>query len=70
MKFFSFFLVSAYILGVFGMEIFYEAEKIPELNKFSVYRDTSNFSYFLGTQLIFMQVLTEAGWSFICFDYV
>lgn len=24
----------------------------------------------MGTQFIFMQVLVEAGWSLICFDYV
>jgi hypothetical protein len=35
-----------------------------------MYRDTSNFSYFMGTQFIFVQVLTEAGWSMVCFDYV
>ncbi len=34
-----------------------------------MYDEFSHFRTFFGTQLIMFQVLTEAGWSMIAFDY-
>ena len=34
-----------------------------------MYDKFSNFSYFIGSQLVFVQVLVEAGWSAIAYDH-
>jgi hypothetical protein len=69
MKFSPIFLLVAYYLGVLGMELFHYAEQVPPTDEFGIYAEFSHFKAFLSTQYILVQVLTEAGWSMIAFDY-
>lgn len=41
----------------------------PKESPYSVYNEFSNFKTLLGTQFIFVQVLTEAGWSLVAYDH-
>lgn len=69
LKFIPLFMIIYYVLGVFSMEVLYEAAREPSSSTFGVYNEFSNFSSFLSTQLVMFQLLTEAGWSMIAFDY-
>ena len=70
MKFFPLYLISFYFLGVIGVQIFYYEADIPsELSPYNGYFEFSNFKTLLGTHFIFVQVLTEAGWSMVAADY-
>lgn len=70
LKFFPLYLVTFYFLGVVGVQIYwYEADIPSELSPYNNYFEFSNFKTLLGAQFIFVQVLTEAGWSMVAFDY-
>lgn len=56
-KFTPLFLITYYVLGVIGMEIFFEAQKQTASDQ-NIYANFSNFKEFLNTQLYFVQVLT------------
>ncbi len=57
-----------YILGITGIEAydnrFAPVSKSPYIN----YDNYSNFRSFLGSQLVNVQIMIEAGWSIIAFD--
>jgi hypothetical protein len=69
LKFSPIFLLVSYYLGILGMELFHYAEQVPPTKEFGMYAEFSHFKAFLSTQYIMVQVLTEAGWSMIAFDY-
>lgn len=67
-RFIPLFLVVYYILGILGMEIFYDLSREPSVSA-SLYDPLSNFQGLINTQFYLVQVLTEAGWSAVAFDY-
>jgi hypothetical protein len=67
-RFIPLFLVVYYILGVAGMEIFYDLTRDTPSSA-SIYDSLSNFTDLIYTQFYLVQVLTEAGWSAVAFDY-
>ena len=71
MKFVPLFSYVFYIFGVVGMEVFYNSEKmdLTDYTGYEGYREYSNFKTFLATQFYLVQVMTEAGWSTVAFDY-
>lgn len=69
LKFIPIFMIIYYVLGVFSMEMLYNAEEQPASDKYGMYQEFSNFKTFIATQLVMFQILTEAGWSMIAFDY-
>lgn len=70
LKFFPLYMISFYFLGVIGVQIFwYQTEIDPADSPYSFYNQFSNFKTLLGTQFVFVQVLTEAGWSLIAYDH-
>lgn len=50
------------------MEILYELAR-SNTSTPSTYDSLSNFRGFINTQFYLVQVLTEAGWSAVAFDY-
>ncbi len=62
-------LITYYVLGIIGMEIFYESSQITATAAYGFYDEFSNFHSFIYTQFYMIQVLTEAGWSSVAFDY-
>lgn len=70
LKFFPLYMISFYFLGAVGVQIFrYQTDMSPKDSPYSVYNEFSNFKTLLGTQFIFVQVLTEAGWSLVAYDH-
>ena len=70
MKFFPLYMISYYVLGVLGMQIFRtENIKNQEESPYEAYGEFSNFNTFVGSQFIFVQILVEAGWSMIAYDH-
>ena len=69
LKFIPLFVIIYYVLGVLSMEVFYNASRETASSKYGGYDQFSNFKSFLPTQLVMFQLLTEAGWSMIAFDY-
>lgn len=69
MKFSPIFFLVCYYLGVLGMELFHYAEQVNPTAEFGMYAEFSHFKTFLASQYIMVQILTEAGWSMIAFDY-
>ena len=69
LKFIPLFMIIYYVLGVLGMEVLYETSREAASTKYGMYNEFSNFNTFMNTQLVMFQVLTEAGWSMIAFDY-
>lgn len=70
LKFFPLYMVSYYVLGVMGMQIFRESGILNHENSpYDNYDQFSNFRTFIGTQFIFVQVLVEAGWSMVAYDH-
>lgn len=58
LKFFPLFMITYYVLGVFGMIIFRESGIINHNESpYDNYDEFSNFKTFIGTQFIFVQVL-------------
>lgn len=64
-RFFPLFLITYYVLGVIGMELFYgtyqdgyQEKLLGNLEVFSFYTEFSNFKTFINTQFVFVQVLT------------
>ena len=51
------------------MEIFYDTSRLPPTVTYGAYDEFSNFRDFISTQTYLVQVLTEAGWSAVAFDY-
>lgn len=63
-------MLAYYFLGVLGVQIFRrDDEPTSQDNPYTNYNQFSNFKSLLGTQFIFVQVLTEAGWSMVAFDH-
>ena len=50
------------------MEVFYDLTRQTS-DSASVYDSLSNFQELINTQYYLVQVLTEAGWSAVAFDY-
>lgn len=70
LKFFPLFMITYYILGVMGMQIFRKSGIInSEDSPYKVYNEFSNFDTFIYSQFILVQVLVEAGWSFVAYDH-
>lgn len=67
-RFIPLFLVVYYILGILGMEIFYDLSRQATSSP-SIYDELSNFQNLIYSQFYLVQVLTEAGWSAVAFDY-
>lgn len=67
-RFIPLFLIVYYMLGIFGMEIFYDLSR-QATDTPSIYDGLSNFQGLIYTQFYLVQVLTEAGWSAVAFDY-
>lgn len=67
-RFIPLFLIIYYVLGIAGMEIFYVLARSASSSP-SVYDSLSNFKTLINTQFYLVQVLTEAGWSAVAFDY-
>jgi hypothetical protein len=67
-RFIPLFLVTYFMLGVLGTEIFYNLSRTATTTP-SVYDSLSNFRGLINTQFYLVQVLTEAGWSAVAFDY-
>lgn len=67
-RFIPLFLIVYYILGIAGMEIFYDLTRESPANA-SIYDSLSNFKDLLNTQFYLVQVLTEAGWSAVAYDF-
>lgn len=68
LRFLPIFMVSYYVIGVLGMELFYETARMATTS-YSAYDQFSHFRGFINTQFYLCQVLTEAGWSMLAFDY-
>ena len=69
LKFIPLFMIIYYVLGVFAMEVLYDASLQAASSTYGMYDKFSHFRDFVGTQLVMFQILTEAGWSMIAFDY-
>ena len=67
-RFIPLFLVVYFILGVAGMELFYNLARTSTTTP-STYDSLSNFQGLINTQFYLVQVLTEAGWSAVAYDY-
>ena len=67
-RFIPMFLIVYYTLGITGMEIFYNLARENTATP-STYDSLSNFKGFINTQFYLVQVLTEAGWSAVAYDY-
>ena len=67
-RFIPMFLIVYYTLGITGMEIFYNLARQNTASP-STYDSLSNFKEFINTQFYLVQVLTEAGWSAVAYDY-
>ena len=68
-RFIPLFMIIYYFLGILGMEIFYDTSRLPPTVTYGAYDEFSNFRDFISTQTYLVQVLTEAGWSAVAFDY-
>ena len=68
-RFFPLYMISYYILGVIGMQIFDRDNTDPSASIYSGYDDYSNFRSFYGSQFIFVMVLVEAGWSQVAYSH-
>jgi hypothetical protein len=52
-------MISFYFLGTIGVQIFwYQTDIPPKESPYSFYNQFSNFNTLLGSQFIFVQVLT------------
>lgn len=69
LKFIPLFAIIYYVTGVFAMEVLHGSSQQAPSDKYGMYDEFSHFRSFIGTQLVMFQVLTEAGWSMIAFDY-
>lgn len=67
-RFIPLFLIVYYLLGIAGMELFYDLTRQDSLTP-SIYDQFSNFKELINTQYYLVQVLTEAGWSAVAFDF-
>ena len=67
-RFIPLFLIIYYALGIAGMEIFYSLARSATSSP-SIYDPLSSFKTLINTQFYLVQVLTEAGWSAVAFDY-
>lgn len=70
LKFFPLYMITFYFLGAVGVQIFWrQTDILPADSPYSFYDQFSNFRTLLGSQFVFVQVLTEAGWSLIAYDH-
>ena len=67
-RFIPLFLVTYYLLGILGTEILYDLSRTATTTP-NMYDSLSNFRGLINTQFYLVQVLTEAGWSAVAFDY-
>lgn len=58
LRFLPLFLIVYYILGIAGMEIFYDLTREDNLPTASIYDSLSNFKELIYTQFYLVQVLT------------
>ncbi len=58
LRFLPLFLIVYYILGIAGMEIFYDLTREDNLPTASIYDSLSNFKELIYTQFYLVQILT------------
>ena len=58
LKFIPLFMIIYYVLGVFAMEVLYDASLSAASAKYGMYDKFSHFRDFVGTQLVMFQILT------------
>lgn len=63
------FLFFFYVYGIVGMEIFYNFYDTRGVPAYNQYQQFSDFKSLQHSFYIMVQVLTEAGWSFVAMDH-
>lgn len=65
------YLISFYFYGVIGLQIYSRLtpKMGPKESPYSMYDEIGNFDSFLYSQFFLVQVLIDAGWSVVAYDY-
>jgi hypothetical protein len=69
MKMFPLFMTCFYVLSVIGMERFDNRFGVESTSPYAIYDNYSSFRNLVQAHLICVQVMIEAGWSPIVYDY-
>lgn len=69
--FFPMYLILFYFYGVIGLQIYSRITPTmgPKESPYSLYDEIGNFNSFLYSQFFLVQVIVDAGWSVVAYDY-